>query len=129
MATSGAGTGGVPGALERGAGPPLWVQLEAELRRRVDAGDFTGSFPGELELVRQYGVSRHTVRQALRGMRADGLVTAHRGRASRVGPAAEIEQPLGVLYSLFASVEATGASQCSVVRVLDVRADGVVAAR
>ena len=41
----------------------------------------------------------------------------------------EIEQPLGALYSLFASVEAAGLTQRSVVRVLDVRADGVVATR
>ncbi|HSK53691.1 MAG TPA: GntR family transcriptional regulator [Jiangellales bacterium] len=128
---SASSSGGSPGPrpLDRSAQEPLWAQLEADLRRRLDDGDFAGSFPGEHALVRDYGVSRHTVRQALRALRADGLVTARRGRESRLGPAAEIEQPLGVLYSLFASVEAAGEVQRSVVRVLDVRADGVVARR
>lgn len=40
-----------------------------------------------------------------------------------------IEQPLGEIYSLFSAVEAAGRVQRSVVRTLDVRADGVVAAR
>lgn len=115
--------------LERGAGQPLWAQLLADLRRRLGAGEFADSFPGELALVREYGVSRHTVREALRRLRDEGVVVAARGRAPRVAGPAEIEQPLGALYSLFAAVEAAGLHQHSVVRTRDVRADGVVAAR
>ncbi len=36
---------------------------------------------------------------------------------------------MGALYSLFSSVEASGLPQHSVVRALDVRADGVIASR
>jgi GntR family transcriptional regulator len=115
--------------LERGGGRPLWAQLLADLRRRLKAGAFTDSFPGELALVAEYGVSRHTVREALRRLREEGVVVAARGRAPRVAEPAEIEQPLGALYSLFASVEAAGLHQHSVVRTLDVRADGLVATR
>jgi GntR family transcriptional regulator len=129
VAASSSGGLGAPRPLDRGARQPLWAQVEADLRRRLDEGEFSSSFPGEHALVGEYGVSRHTVRQALRSLRADGLVTARRGRESRLGPAAEIEQPLGVLYSLFASVEAAGEVQRSVVRALDVRADRVVASR
>jgi GntR family transcriptional regulator len=98
----------------------------ADLRVRLDAGEFAAAFPGELALVAQYGVSRHTVREAVRRLRDEGLVVAGRGRPPR---AAGVEQPLGEPYSLFTAVEAAGHVQRSVVRTLDVRADGVVAAR
>jgi GntR family transcriptional regulator len=115
--------------LDRDAPQPLWSQLLDDLRLRLDGGEFTDTFPGEHALVEEYGVSRHTVREALRRLRADGVVTSSRGRTSRVSGPAEIEQPLGTLYSLFASVESTGRSQRSVVRALEVAADAVVAER
>ena len=86
------------------------------------------SSPGELPLVQQYGVSRHTVREALRQLRAEGTVTAARGRQPRLGPV-EITQPIGALASLFSVVEQQGLEQRSLVRRLDVRADGVIATR
>lgn len=116
-------------AIDRLAGLPLWEQLLADLRRRLDLDEFAASFPGELALVAEYGVSRHTVREAVRRLRDEGLVIAGRGRTPRRAEPTEIEQPLGELYSLFTAVEATGRVQRSVVHTLDVRADGVVAAR
>lgn len=95
----------------------------------MDAGEFTDAFPGELTLVEEYEVSRHTVREAVRRLRAEGTVIAGRGRSPRLAKPIEITQPIGALYSLFSSVEATGQIQRSIVRTLDVRADGVVAVR
>ncbi|NYH84090.1 GntR family transcriptional regulator [Actinopolymorpha cephalotaxi] len=69
------------------------------------------------------------MREALRKLRSEGLVTAERGRSPMPVQPAEIEQPLGTLYSLFASVEAAGHTQHSVVMALDIRADGVVTTR
>ncbi|HTZ42290.1 MAG TPA: GntR family transcriptional regulator [Jatrophihabitans sp.] len=115
--------------LDRAGPEPLWAQLLADLRSRVEAGEFTETFPGELELRDQYGVSRHTVREALRELRAAGVVTAARGRPPRLAADTDIEQPLGALYSLFASVEAAGLEQRSVVRALEIRADAHVAVR
>jgi GntR family transcriptional regulator len=115
--------------LDRRGDAPLWAQLLADLRRRLGAGEFEVTFPGELALVAEYGVSRHTVREALRRLREEGLVVAGRGRAPRLASPTEIAQPLGTPYSLFSSGEATGRVQRSVVRTLEVRADGVVAAR
>src|SRR5690242_1785912 len=120
-------TGGAQ-PLRRPGGPLLWQQLLADLRRRLADGEFADAFPGELALADRYRVSRQTVRQALRQLRADRVVVAARGRQPRVTPV-EIEQPVGALYSLFASVEATGQEQRSIVHTLDVRADGVIAAR
>lgn len=107
---------------------PLWSRLRADLQNRLAGGDFDCTFPGELALVREYGLSRHTIREALRGLRSDGLITAARGRASRVAEGTVIEQPMGALYSLFSSVESVGISQHSQVRCLDVRTDAEAAA-
>lgn len=121
--------GSGPGRLDRSSPLPLWAQIQDLLTRRLGAGEFGDAFPTELALQREYGVSRHTVRAALAELRAEGMVIAERGRGSRVVAEATVEQPLGALYSLFRSVEATGRQQRSVVRVLDERADGVVATR
>ncbi|MGO9078619.1 MAG: GntR family transcriptional regulator [Streptosporangiaceae bacterium] len=115
--------------LDRSSPLPLWAQLRADLLRRLEAGAFDADFPGEMALVSDYGVSRHTVRAALRELRADGIVLAERGRRPRLAPQAAITQPLGALYSLFASVESAGLRQASIVRACDLRADGVIADR
>lgn len=115
--------------LDRTSPLPLWAQLRADLLRRLDAGAFGAAFPGELSLVADYGVSRQTVRAALRELRADGVILAERGRRPRLASPAEITQPLGTVYSLFASVEAAGLRQANVIRRRDLTADGVVADR
>jgi GntR family transcriptional regulator len=112
-----------PGAnpVDRSSPVPLWAQLHDDLRRRSDAGEFAAAFPPEMDLVAQYEVSRNTVREAMRRLRSDGVVVASRGRRPRLAEETEIVQPLGALYSLFASVEASGLEQRSVVRALEVR--------
>ena len=117
------------GRLDRAGADPLWKQLLAELTQRLEAGEFRDAFPGEMSLRDEYRVSRHTVREALRHLREAGTVTAARGRSPRVVAPTEISQPLGALYSLFASVEAAGLAQLSVVRSLDIRADALIADR
>jgi GntR family transcriptional regulator len=126
-----AGRDGAGGAarLDRDSATPLWAQLRADLHRRLTAGEFDGEFPGELALVDEYAVSRHTVRAALQQLRADGIVEAGRGRRPRVARQPAITQPLGALYSLFASVESAGLRQTSIVRSRDMIADGVIAER
>jgi GntR family transcriptional regulator len=106
----------------------LWQQVEADLRRRIAQSEFTASFPGEHELAEQYGVSRHTVRESLRRLRADEVVVSARGRGTSVRPPS-IDQPLGTMYSLFRSVEAAGLEQRSQVRTLEVRREPEVSAR
>jgi len=127
-----AGPGHPAGAarpLDRRSPMPLWAQLRDELRCRLAGGAFEENFPGELALVKEYEVSRHTVRSALRELRAEGLVIAERGRRPRLASHAPIAQPLGTLYSLFASVESAGLRQASILRAREVCADGVIADR
>ncbi|MDJ0770942.1 MAG: GntR family transcriptional regulator [Ilumatobacter sp.] len=99
---------------------PLWAQLEAELKRRLDAGDFDdGAFPTDLELTEDYEVSRHTVREAIRHLNRTGLLRRERGRGTVINRS-EFEQSLGALYSLFESVESRGVEQTSEVLELAV---------
>lgn len=116
-------------AVDRALASPLWEQVRADLVRRVRNSEFTHGFPGELALVDEYAVSRHTVREALRGLRASGMISGERGRTSRLSGPPEIDQVMGTLYSLFSAVEAAGQTQRSIVRCCDLRADGVVAAK
>lgn len=108
---------------------PLWSRVEADLRARIEADEFPDVFPGEHALAAEYGISRHTVREALRRLRQEGVVLAERGRTPRVAADGVLHQPLGALYSLFQSVESSGRTQRSVVRALEVRADPDVAPR
>lgn len=103
--------------LERASPTPLWAQLLEDLRRRAASAELAGSFPAEHELAAAYGVSRNTVREAMRHLRADGTVVSGRGRRPRLGQ--QIRQPLGSFYSLFESLRAAGLEQHSIVRRLE----------
>ena len=98
--------------ISRTADTPLWAQVRHDLRRRLAAGEFTDGFPSDRVLVDEYGVSRHTVREALRELQDDGVLTRQRGRGTFVRNLA-LEQPVGPLYSLFRSIEDQGYRQDS----------------
>lgn len=100
------------------ASHPLWQQVLEDLERRIDAGDIVDRFPTDRELTEHYGVSRHTVREAVRRLRARGLVDRHRGRGSFINEE-RLTQPLGSLYSLFRAVEEQGIEQRSQVLALE----------
>jgi len=109
------GCASVPGVLDRESPLPLWAQLLDELRRRLVAKELEGRFPTDRELMVTYQVSRHTVREAVRRLEAEGLVVRRRGRAGSFVRSVEFEQPTGMLYSLFREIEARGVEQRSVV--------------
>ncbi len=104
---------------------PLWAQLESALRARLDAGEFDDRFPTDGDLVAEYQVSRHTVREAIRHLNSTGILRRERGRGTVVNRA--FDQPLGALYSLFESIEASGAVQRSRVIALREERDAFVA--
>jgi GntR family transcriptional regulator len=106
---------------------PLWGRVLEDLRKRIAAGEFVDRFPADRELVSHYGVSRHTAREAVRHLQAEGVLERRRGQGSFVTGRA-IDQPLGTLYSLFRSIEEHGIVQESVVRHLEERDDETAAA-
>lgn len=65
---------------------PLYYQVENILREKINSGEYKPGdlFPTEDELMRYYGVSRVTVRQALSGLQKDRLISRKRGKGSFV---------------------------------------------
>ena len=90
-------------------GTPLYRRIAADLRDRVAAGELP---PGaqvetEQELMTRYEVSRATVRQALAGLVAEGLLEIRRGRGTFVHEAA-LEHRLGGFYTFSREIERHG---------------------
>jgi GntR family transcriptional regulator len=65
---------------------PLYYQLENVLREKITSGAFASGdrLPTESELIKQYGVSRITVRQALSTLAEEGLIERQQGRGTFV---------------------------------------------
>jgi GntR family transcriptional regulator len=117
-----------PSAVDRSNPLPLWAQVLADLTARLAAGDFAERFPTDQELVATYGVSRQTVREAVRRLADEGVLARERGRGTRVRTL-EFEHTPGTLEGLFHQVEAQGATQTSVVRVREQTTDAEIARR
>jgi GntR family transcriptional regulator, phosphonate transport system regulatory protein len=89
-----AGMGGsmteLEGRVERGAGVAVWRQIEQTLATEISARGFgeDGRLPSEGELAKRFGVNRHTVRRAMLGLAAQGLVSVEQGRGTFVQPGA-----------------------------------------
>lgn len=115
-------------ALDRSAPVALWQQLHEDLVARLEGGEFPERFPGEIELREEYGVSRHTVREALRRLRQEGVIESSRGRASVAHPGM-ISQQLGSMYSLFHELRSRGIEQRSELVVADRRPGPAAAER
>lgn len=69
---------------------PLYLQVAQALREDIVSGQFPvgAQLPTEENFCQRFSVSRHTVREALRLLREDGLVSSRRGAGTRVLPPA-----------------------------------------
>lgn len=90
-------------------GLPLYRRIEADLRDRIRSGALR---PGariapEPELMIEFGVSRATVRQALAGLLAEGLLEIRRGLGTYV-TAPRFEHTIGGFYSFSREIERHG---------------------
>lgn len=97
-------------ALDRSSPLPLWAQIVADLRDRMAGGAFDERFPTDEELTSTYGVSRQTVREAVRRLQEEGLLERHRGRGTTLSRPV-LEQPLRALYSLASTVSGHGLAE------------------
>ncbi len=85
-ATRGRSTTGGLGLVEQA--PALVEQVVEQLRAHIIDGDFRagGELPPEASLCERLGVSRTVVREAMRSLRAQGLVEVSQGKRPRVRP-------------------------------------------
>jgi GntR family transcriptional repressor for pyruvate dehydrogenase complex len=95
----------------------LVSQVEAELERRLslDLLPEDRSLPSEHKLARTLGVSRGTVREALRRLSARGLVVQHPGRRTRAVP---LDEAL-TLESLSVALDGEGRLRPGRLRLLE----------
>jgi len=75
--------------LRKAPRQPLYQQITAELRAAIMQGKHRDlkQFPTESELCARYGVSRYTVREALRALQLEGLIERTRGSGTTIQPA------------------------------------------
>lgn len=65
----------VPQASPRGT----YLQVAESLRKQIDSGGVGDSLPSEADLTDSHGVSRNTIRRALKVLEADGVVESAPG--------------------------------------------------
>lgn len=92
---------------------PLHHQIQGVLRAKISTGEWEPEerIPTEMELMERFGVSRSTIREALRSLERDGLIRRMRGRGTFVRRA-ENTSPSTVrntLYGYEAEVRVVGA--------------------
>ncbi len=74
-------------STESGAKPgPRYAQVSDTLQHRIAEGTYAvgALLPTELDLCQEFGISRHTVREALRRLAEAGLVQRRQGSGSQV---------------------------------------------
>jgi len=91
---------------------PLYLALAQTLRQEIDAKQYKigAHLPTEDQLVVKYGVSRHTVRQALQELKNEGLITSKAGIGTIVSSqsdAAQFFSGIKTISDLLQFVDAT----------------------
>jgi GntR family transcriptional regulator len=85
----------------RPAARPRYARLAELLQGEIRSGrlGIGARVPGELDLVERYGVSRHTVREALRRLSDQGLIVRRRGAGTVVTACTPRERVVQVVHS------------------------------
>jgi GntR family transcriptional regulator len=79
---------------------PRYRHIADELRRRITAGAIPAGalIPSEPTLMREFGVARGTVREAIALLRNEGTVTTEHGRGTLARPATFVRRPRLDMY-------------------------------
>ncbi|MFE9256897.1 GntR family transcriptional regulator [Streptomyces sp. NPDC006879] len=85
---------------------PLWYQVSQSLRASIlgRSPETSLRLPTEEQLAEHYGVSVLTMRQALKELEQEGLITRHRRRGTFIEPGARRGSPVRLLGSVDAIV-------------------------
>ena len=110
----------------------LAVQLRDEIGREIERESFGPGhkLPTEAELTRRFGVSRPALREALKLLEQDGIITVEHGRGRFVSAMAamQVQRPITVFESITEMVRRLGYSPVNkVVHVAEQRASREVA--
>ncbi|RBM04736.1 GntR family transcriptional regulator [Streptomyces sp. PT12] len=91
-----------PDSLELNRKLPLWYQVSQSLRASIlgRSPEAPLRLPTEEQLAGHYGVSVLTMRQALKELEVEGLITRHRRRGTFINPAARHGAPVRLLGSV-----------------------------
>lgn len=108
---------------------PRYQRVADDLTKRIGTGKYPvgGYLPTEMELCKQYGISRHTVREALRQLRDAGLISRRRRIGTEVVarmPKASYRQPTNSIGDLLQYAEET---QLAVLEMKAIECDAALA--
>lgn len=114
------------------AGPgrqPLYAALAGLLIRDIRDGKYppSSTLPTEKDLSERYGVSRQTVRQALRSVRELGLISSHAGIGTIVRAPAKGQTMFSSVNSIEDLLEFVGTTEMHALSLREVTVDAALA--
>ena len=117
------------GSPRRQALRPRYQRLADDLTKRIGSGRYPvgGNLPTEMELCEQDGISRHTVREALRRLRDAGLISRRRRVGTEVvarTPRPSYRQPTNTIGDL---LQYAGQTELSVLEAKEIACDTTLA--
>ena len=88
---------------------PLYIRIKNDLRMRIEEGEWNPDtrIPSEASLSKEFGVSRITVLEALKGLVGEGLVYRKQGKGTFVAKP-RLSQSLNRFYGLSDSLREKG---------------------
>ncbi|MES2986347.1 MAG: GntR family transcriptional regulator [Pseudomonadota bacterium] len=110
---------------------PLYKQVVRNLLADIETGKrpIGTRLPTEQELSKQLGVSRHTVREALRQLRAAGTITSRQGSGSMIANAGQPSRYVHAISDLSELLQYAAETRLSIERTAFVKADAKLASR
>src|SRR5206468_12257954 len=102
---------------------PLYYQVQHTIAQRISRGEYPpgSQLPSESELSRELGVSRVTVREALRVLAQENLLVKAQGRGTFVAENAQVTQPprtvTGYLEDLYDELERVSVKHIEITRI------------
>src|SRR5215510_10871151 len=101
---------------------PLYYQVQHTISQRIDRGEYApgAQLPFENELSRELGVSRVTVREALRVLAQENILIKVQGRGTFVANHPNVAQPrnfTGYLEDLYDQLDRVSVKQIDIGRI------------
>lgn len=108
-------TGGETLSVDKTSSLPLYQQLEDYIREGIAKGTFLPDqrIPSEMELGKEFGVSRMTVRQALNHLVYEGLLYRHPGKGTFVQKA-KMDQEVNLTLGFQEKIQRMGMNATTV---------------